>query len=1120
MARNVQIELGDVIPSAQQQIIKDLKKEDMAQTELTMSVLDSVNEFFERGIEFYWGEDGYNYDLEVGNEYNFPAGMYSFDAPLDEYDQITKWVYVGAGKIVVSNEKNADGSWVLKTILDGDGLSAEVIGALEIYASQIIGGNLTLTDNLRIVDQYGNDVLYIDSSGRARLEASNTLTQSDLDDYATNQQVANAINTIELTPGPATYTWIRYADDVNGSGITNDPTGKAYIGFAYNKLTATESNTPTDYTWSLIRGEQGNQGVEGPKGDDGVTTYTWIKYSANANGSELTDTPQANTAYIGIATNKTTPNESDTPTDYTWSLFKGPKGDPGEQGPRGLQGLQGPEGQQGIQGANGVDGLSSYTHIAYATSSTGANFSHSTFDEATYIGMYVSDDKDSSEEWEDYEWTLIKGADGSQGIQGPKGDDGLTPYFHTAWANNSTGTSGFSTTDSVNKLYIGTATTYEPDDPEDPSVYNWTKIKGDKGDKGDPGARGATGEQGPRGAVGTSVTGIVEYYGLSTNENTQPTSWTEVSGSGTALPKMTATNKYLWNYEKINFSDLTSQDTIPVIVGVYGDKGDIGADGQPGIDGRSISSIQDKYQVNNLASGVTRTTGTWIDTPETTTDTNKYLWNYEIINWNKAPTPTYVDPIIIGVHGNKGDKGDTGEQGPRGLTGLQGPEGKQGIQGPKGDDGQSTYTHIAYATSKTGANFSHDSFDDATYIGMYVSNESDSSGGPADYEWTLIKGKDGSQGLRGPKGDNGETPYFHTAWANNSTGTSGFSTTDSVNKLYIGTVTTFEPDDPEDPSVYNWTKIKGDKGDEGPQGVQGPKGDDGPQGVRGPKGDNGVSQYVHIRYSANPNGNPMTESPQATTKYIGLANTTSSTAPTGYASYTWSLIKGSDGVDGVDGIPGEPGEDGNPNYTWVKYADDETGEGMSDFPAGKMYIGLAFNKTTPTESGDPEDYQWSAMYDFEVLDDIVTDLSSSIEQTAEQIRTEVSETYVSTGSLDEYKNEVSTQFTQTSTDYTYLFNQLETHVQTLDDDTQKQFEEIIKYIRFVDGKIVLGEINNPLTLEIQNDRISFQQSGAEVAYISNNILYITDGHFLTSLRIGNFAFTPRSNGNLSFGKVN
>lgn len=151
--------------------------------------------------------------------------------------------------------------------------------------------------------------------------------------------------------------------------------------------------------------------------------------------------------------------------------------------------------------------------------------------------------------------------------------------------------------------------------------------------------------------------------------------------------------------------------------------------------------------------------------------------------------------------------------------------------------------------------------------------------------------------------------------------------------------------------------------------------------------------------------------------------------------------------------------------------------------------------------------------------DTVTQLSSVIAQTAETIRTEVSETYISSGYFDEYKDTVSTEFAQTATDYTYLFSQLETYVQTLDGDTRAQFNEIVKYIRFVDGKIVLGEVNNPLTLEIANDRISFLQSGAEVAYITNNVLFITDGQFLTSLRIGNFAFMPRTNGNLSFNKV-
>lgn len=157
--------------------------------------------------------------------------------------------------------------------------------------------------------------------------------------------------------------------------------------------------------------------------------------------------------------------------------------------------------------------------------------------------------------------------------------------------------------------------------------------------------------------------------------------------------------------------------------------------------------------------------------------------------------------------------------------------------------------------------------------------------------------------------------------------------------------------------------------------------------------------------------------------------------------------------------------------------------------------------------------------DLNVVDNKVTNLSGTFDVTAQQIRSEVAETYSTKSALDEYKSSVLTQFTQTATDYTYLFQQLDTYINTLEGDTQARFIEIVKYIRFVDGKIVLGEVGNEITLEIDNDRISFLQNGAEVAYISNNTLYITDGRFLTSLRIGNFAFIPRSNGSLDFKKV-
>ena len=82
-----------------------------------------------------------------------------------------------------------------------------------------------------------------------------------------------------------------------------------------------------------------------------------------------------------------------------------------------------------------------------------------------------------------------------------------------------------------------------------------------------------------------------------------------------------------------------------------------------------------------------------------------------------------------------------------------------------------------------------------------------------------------------------------------------------------------------------------------------------------------------------------------------------------------------------------------------------------------------------------------------------------------------------------------------------------------------QFNNIIRYIRFVDGDIILGEVNNSLMLKISNDKFSFLQNGIEVAYMTDNKLYITDGEFLNSLQLGNFAFYPRSSGNLSFKKI-
>lgn len=147
-------------------------------------------------------------------------------------------------------------------------------------------------------------------------------------DNTVKESVPTCINS-KGHDGVTYYTWIRYADDDKGNGISNDPTNKEYIGFAYNKTTNIESNNPSDYMWSLIKG---SDGINGQNGIDGKTYYTWIKYSDYEDGYPCYEFPKESTQYIGIATNKTSPTESDDPQDYIWSKFRGDNGVNGSDG--------------------------------------------------------------------------------------------------------------------------------------------------------------------------------------------------------------------------------------------------------------------------------------------------------------------------------------------------------------------------------------------------------------------------------------------------------------------------------------------------------------------------------------------------------------------------------------------------------------------------------------------------------------------------------------------------------------------------------------------------------------------------------------------------------------------
>ena len=292
--------------------------------------------------------------------------------------------------------------------------------------------------------------------------------------------------------GKTPYLHIKYAPVENPTSGQMTETPDIYIG-TYTDYLQDNSTDPAAYTWAKFRGDDGRPGKNG---------YTWIKYASMPNGEDMSDNPDTvpwidtdgNTicdtvgnpiylepeyvAYIGIANNKETPTESDDPADYTWTRYKGADGE---------------NGSDGKDGADGKDGKTSYTHIAYANSADGKTDFSVSDSNREYIGMYADFTEQDSTNPDDYAWTLVKGANGAQGIPGKAGVDGKTPYFHIAYANSADGKTGFDVVVSAGKQYIGQYTDYDtPDDSIDPTKYRWTKIKGEQGEKGEQGVPGRT----------------------------------------------------------------------------------------------------------------------------------------------------------------------------------------------------------------------------------------------------------------------------------------------------------------------------------------------------------------------------------------------------------------------------------------------------------------------------------------------------------------------------------------------------------------------------------------------------------------------------------------------------
>lgn len=517
---------------------------------------------------------------------------------------------------------------------------------------------------------------------------------------------------------------------------------------------------------------------------------------------------------------------------------------------------------------------------------------------------------------------------------------------------------------------------------------------------------------------------------------------------------------------------------------------------------KSVKSTTVMYYLSNSSSELVG--GSWVSEPPQWVD-GKFYWQKIVATFSDHTTNESEPVCITGGTGPQGEKGNDGTsvtilgsydtieqlknahptgnvgdaylvdgnlyvwsktetswknvgniQGPQGLQGVQGPQGLQGIQGPKGDTG--------------------------------------------------------STGPKGEDGESGKTSYFHIKYSTVSKPTSSSQMTETPS-TYIGTYVDFNANDSTNPNDYTWARL---------EGIQGEKGE---QGIAGTNGTNGLTSYLHIKYSNDAGKTFTSNNGEDVGTYIGTCVDYNSNDPTTVSSYKWALIRGAKGDIGATG-------NGVKSITTQFYLSTSKttqsgGSWVSAMPTWEVGKYLWTRSLITYTSGSTVytspicDSSWEVVNDVQKnledeVDEIRKEITSTIEKSEEKITSTVAEKYYAKGDVDTLVGKVSTEFSQTKDDFQMRFTNIVKDITNLDGTVNANYNELVKYIRFVGGSIVLGEVDNPLTLTLSNNRMSFLQNGIEVAYISDSRLYIYDGELLNSLKIGRWVIMIESNGSLSY----
>lgn len=848
-----------------------------------------------------------------------------------------------------------------------------------------------------------------------------------------------------------TSTSVDYQASINGTtpptetwttSIPSVPAGQ-YL-WTRTRVNYSDGTSTTSYSVS----RQGANGTPGSAGTSVTITNTAVTYAASANGTTAPSTGWQSTIPAVAAGQylwtKTVVTYSDNKSTTAYSVSR-----------------------QGKDGSDGADGKGiKSTVVTYQASTSGTTAPTGTWSSSipsVSAGQYL---------WTRTVTTYTDSSSTTAYSVGRMGENGSP-------GSNGTSVTVSSTATTYNVHTSGTSIPTDAWSSTIPTVpagqYLWTRVittysDGKSATAYSVARQGQDGSDGAPGAPGKGISSVTEYYAVSSSSTTAPSSWQ------TTVPTMTEMNRYLWNYESTKYTDNSTTSTSKRVIGVYGAPG---TDGSPG---KGISSITNYYLASASSSGVTTGTSGWTTTVQETSASKRYLWNYEKITYTDSSTAT-VGPRIIGTQGVDGSDGtsvtisSTSVTYQAGSSGTTVPTGNWTTSVPSVSAGQYLWTKtvVDYSDGKSTTSYS---------VGRMGQN-----GSP---------GADGDDG-RGIK-STAVTYQAHSSQTSAPTGTWGST---------VPTLTTAKP--------YLWTRT--------------------------------VITYTDSTTSTSYSVSSTLESFEIGSRNL-LLDSDSDYSDTSYLIHVYTMSEKMVAGDTYTlRLWGELGE-GKTNFgAWIDggnislgslkdngdgtYSMTFTGKaGTKDPSEINIYHVPSSVSATSTidqiklEKGNkatdwtpaPEDVDQSIGDVREDIEYMNADISDNLGSLSDELHAAQGDITNLTQTVNTTTTKVA-ELEQMAEGWSFNFTTIQEEITQLGDEFSTNTTETLKYIKFIDGEIWLGkdpdEGEDDFKVVISNERIRFLQNNVEIAYISNNQLYITNAQVTKRLDIGNFAFLPRQNGNLT-----